>query len=88
MKDINDDKNRFNIIMLLFVWSVAVEHCQTLYLSLAAKFYRINPRRCKVITHGVWRKNYSGVVDFSYILHCFQKKLRTPSIFNANTENI
>ena len=29
IKDVNDDKNRFNIIMLLFAWSVAVEHRQT-----------------------------------------------------------
>ena len=29
IKNINDDKNRFNIIMLLFALSVAVEHRQT-----------------------------------------------------------
>ena len=28
IKDINDDKNRFNIIMLFFAWSVTVEHRQ------------------------------------------------------------
>ena len=42
IKDVNDDKNRFNIIMLLFAWSVAVEQRQTWYLSLTAKLYRTN----------------------------------------------
>ena len=78
IKDINDDKNRFYIIMLLFAWSFAVEHRETWYFSLAAKVYRINPRRCKVITHGVWREKlfWRGGLLFLY-LTLFCRKLRT-----------
>ena len=74
IKDVIYDNYRFNIIMLLFAWSVAVEQRQTWYLSLTAKLYRINvlttllegkgvklyPRRCKVIAHGVWRDILEG----------------------------
>ena len=37
IKDVNDDNNRFNIIMLFFAWSVTVEHRQAITVQYPGK---------------------------------------------------